>query len=163
MRPIHIMRLLFPCWRFFHVSLGRDLSIFWFNFVIGRVMQWSKEGEGQKQRASSKDYIEASLVGKIVIVSVLVISIDSIAVISIVVITITFLIQIIMRWWRLQKVRVKGKSASGKGLKLEKGFSWHWKRALADTGWLSEMSRDLFSRSRCRCWQSKPWSSSKVF
>ena len=105
-----------------------------------------KKGEGQKQRASSKDYIEASLVGKIVIVSVLVISIDSIAVISIVVIsiavisivvititvisiivisivviTITFLIQIIMRWWRLQKVRVKGKSASGKGLKLEKG------------------------------------------
>ena len=97
-----------------------------------------KKGEGQKQRASSKDYIEASLVGKIVIVSVLIISIDSIAVISIVVITITvisiivisivvititFLIQIIMRWWRLQKVRVKGKSASGKGLKLEKGFS----------------------------------------
>ena len=80
-----------------------------------------KKGEGQKQRASSKDYIEASLVGKIVIVSVLIISIDSIAVISIVVITITFLIQIIMRWWRLQKVRVKGKSASGKGLKLEKG------------------------------------------
>ena len=82
-----------------------------------------KKGEGQKQRASSKDYIEASLVGKIVIVSVLIISTDSIAVISIVVITITFLIQIIMRWWRLQKVRVKGKSASGKGLKLEKGFS----------------------------------------
>ena len=31
-----------------------------------------------------------------------------------------------MRWWRLQKVRVKGKSASGKGLKLEKGSGWHW-------------------------------------
>ena len=94
-----------------------------------------KKGEGQKQRASSKDYIEASLVGKIVIVSVLVISIDSIAVISIVVITITVISIIvisivvititflIMRWWRLQKVRVKGKSASGTGLKLtlEKG------------------------------------------